>query len=195
MNIKHNKSLDIIRALAIMLVVANHAIEMTYPFGTDLKAVEIYNSMPLYNQIFQYVIFTLGRLGVPLFFMLTGYLLLTRNFDLNGIKHFYTHNFLRLLLVWYLWLVLYNLFLCGVEGAPFSIKQLALEILLIKDVNLMHVWYMREIIIIYAIIPIISIILNLISKYIPAYFVVILLFFYSVINDLLGEAVRKPKVR
>ena len=114
-------------------------------------------NMTFMYQLFQFVIFTMGRLGVPLFLMLTGFLLVTREYDTREkIIRFYKKNFFGLVLVWYVWILLYNVFFLIFDQKQFVIKDILLELLLLRTVPLAHSWYMNLIIIIYAIIPVLS---------------------------------------
>lgn len=178
-----NYSLDIIRTFAILFVVANHAIEMIFPFAGKDGIVEPFCCMPVIYQIFQFFIFTTGRLGVPLFFMLTGYLLVTRDYTTKDkIIRFYRKNFLGLILVWYAWVFLYNVFFFVFEQKPLEIKDILGELLLIKKVPLMHTWYMKEIIIIYSFLPLLSCVIKKTSPII----LVVGILFVSFVNSLFG---------
>lgn len=180
-----NYSLDVIRTISILFVVANHAIVLLFPFSSKTDGVELFCKMTLTNQIFQFVIFTIGRFGVPLFFMLTGYLLVTRDYSTKDkILKFYKKNLLGLVLVWYVWILLYNVFFLVFEQKQIVINDMLLELLLIKNVPLMHTWYMNEIIIIYALIPLLAYILNKIGY--PQLFIIGILL-VVVTNDLFGD--------
>ena len=173
-----NLSLDVIRALAIVFVVVNHSIEFIFPFGYNNR--ESFCTMPYTYQSFQFIMFTLGRLGVPLFFMLTGFLLLSRNYDSKEkIVRFYKKNFIVLLAVWYFWIVLYNLFFLVMEQKPIVFRDIMSELLLYKKVPLMHTWYMKEIIMIYAILPLLSI---AIKSFGHIRMIIIVIFLISLIN-------------
>lgn len=172
-------SLDVIRAFAILFVVANHAIELIFPFG----AIQ-YQSMSFAYQIFQFIVFTTGRLGVPLFLMLTGYLLVPRDYSTKEkILNFYKRNFIGLILVWYIWIILYNLFFLFFEHKQFVLSDVISEFLFVHNVPLMHTWYMKEIIIIYSILPVLSIVIKRL-KSIPIVIVIILVI--AIINNLFG---------
>ena len=133
-------------------------------------------------QSFQFIMFTLGRLGVPLFFMLTGFLLLSRNYDSKEkIIRFYKKNFIVLLAVWYFWIVLYNLFFLVIEQKPIILRDIISEFLLFKKVPLMHTWYMKEIILIYAILPLLS---NAIKRIGHIRIIITVIFLISLINKL-----------
>lgn len=149
--------LDFVRAIAILLVVVNHSIEHVFPFYSGSEFFEV----SCVGQFFQFSMFTLGRLGVPLFFMLTGYLLVARQYDTRSkILNFYKKNLLGLYVLWCVWIVLYNVFLYYYDDSSIVLKDLLLECLLIKAVPLMHSWYMRDILLIYVFLPFLSIVLN-----------------------------------
>ena len=159
--LNRNYALDVIRTVAILLVVANHAIEMLFPFHYKTNGFELFCCMSFTRQFFQFFVFSMGRMGVPLFFMLTGFLLVTRDYDTKEkIVKFYKKKLLGLIFVWYVWILLYNVFLLLFEQKSFMIKDIILELLFIKIVPLMHAWYMNEVVIIYAIIPLLSYVLK-----------------------------------
>lgn len=75
--------IDNIRALATAFVVLCHVTESIYSLNTegmDMLADE--------QQVIALSMFTLGRLGVPMFFFLSGYLLLDSEYDGNKTKIF-----------------------------------------------------------------------------------------------------------
>ena len=182
--LNRNYSLDVIRALAIICVVANHSIELLFPFDYKTNGVELFCDMSFTYQVFQFVVFTMGRLGVPLFFMLTGYLLVTREYDTKEkIIKFYRRNFLGLVLVWYVWILLYNTYFAIFGQKQFVIQDVLSELFLIRQVPLTHTWFMNEIITIYAIIPVLSYFLKKVG-HIQEFVVGILLL--SAINSYFG---------
>lgn len=76
---KHRKrdiSIDFIRALAILLVVIVH----TAPFSVPESQIPFFHAA--------------GSLGVPLFVMLTGYLMLDRPYETNYLHIFLKRNLL-----------------------------------------------------------------------------------------------------
>lgn len=68
--------IDIVRGIAIFFVVLCHAIDNIY----FTQNADIANSSILL-QLFIFTSFTLGRLGVPLFLFISGYLLLQCKYD------------------------------------------------------------------------------------------------------------------
>lgn len=76
---------DGVRAIAILLVLLNHSLE----YVVDLSPQRFSS----YEPIIKYsatLVFLLGRLGVPFFLFLTGYLILSKSLtNLFEIKNFY----------------------------------------------------------------------------------------------------------
>ena len=157
---------------------------MIFPFQYKTNGVELFCEMSLTYQIFQFVVFTMGRLGVPLFFMLTGYLLVTRDYSTKEkIIKFYKRNFLGLVIIWYVWIIIYNVFFFVFEQKQFVIQDILLELILVKNVPLMHTWYMNEIIVIYAIIPLLAYILNKMGH---AHYFIVGILLVVVMNSVFG---------
>ena len=63
--------LDVARTIAIIMVVLNHATEHIYKLN-----INFFEHLSFSSKIFAHMAFTTGRLGVPIFLFLTGYLLL-----------------------------------------------------------------------------------------------------------------------
>ena len=72
--------LDYARTFAILCVIVVHSTESIYPINADTMAM-----LPFVKKIIVISLFTFGRLGVPVFLFLTGYLLLDRTYDDKGI--------------------------------------------------------------------------------------------------------------
>lgn len=141
-------SLDIIRAIAILMVILNHAVESIFKLETYEAAI-LYNTL---NPVT--LIFTIGRLGVPLFLMLTGYLLIHRDFDSPGsIKRFWVHNLLSIIVTWEIWLVLYNIFLAWLNETPFDFISWGRQALFVDKLSITHSWYVPMIIGVYIFLP------------------------------------------
>ncbi len=143
-------SLDIIRSLAIIFVLLNHSVESYFKLEEYDVAIG-YNTMGNSGIMF---LFTIGRLGVPLFLMLTGYLLLDRDFDKPGaIKRFWLHNLLSLVITWEIWLLLYNIFLSIHNEVPFDTFGWIRQMCFTELPEITHSWYLPMIIGIFVFIP------------------------------------------
>ena len=82
--------LDEVRSLAIILVVLGHLIRI---FSHDFASWQICSA-----------VFSLTRIGVPLFFTVSGALLLTRKHD---IRQFLEKRFKRVFLPFAFWIIVY----------------------------------------------------------------------------------------
>lgn len=152
---KRNWSLDFIRAVAAFLVVLNHAVVLCYPIDSGNIV-----HLSAKDQLFSLTAFTLGRIGVPLFLLLTGYLLLPRMYNEARITRFYRHNLLPMFLVWELWTLLYQFYIAWYEGTSFGFASYIRRALLLELVGLPHAWYMPMILGIYLFLPFVAVALS-----------------------------------
>lgn len=168
--------MDVIRAVAIFLVVLNHGIELTYGFYPYAM-----NALSTGEEIYACVGLTLGRLGVPLFLMLSGYLLLPRKYDFQSIKKFYRKNLLPLLLTWEIWVLLYAIYLGVRNGTGFDVRQYVRSALFLGEIDLTHTWYVPTIIGIYLFLPFVAIAVQKVNwKIVLGISAVILVYVYIV---------------
>lgn len=148
---RRNVSLDLIRSVAALFVVLNHVETLRYPIDRgDLSGLATGDQMLCLSG------FTLGRIGVPLFLMLSGYLLLPRTYDKMRIRRFYRHNLLPMLLVWEFWILVYTLYCYHLS---FDRLQYLREALFLEGAPLSHSWYMPVILGIYLFLPYVAIVL------------------------------------
>lgn len=137
-NIYSNKKrvfyFDVLRAVAILCVILCHTTRMYSPYTFDTIKHAI---PPLINVI--------GLVGVPLFFMLSGALLLNRDYDL---KDFFKKRFTRILYPAIFWIIITILLIY-----PFFNTSEIVKIILGQDKYTWFVWVMIGI---YLIIPVIN---------------------------------------
>ena len=146
------QGLDLIRAFAITCVLIVHILDVSHT-GYN---IEYYHSLSAFSKIFFFLFYTIGRLGVPLFFFLTGYLLISRDYNHDNTEKFYRHNFLTLLLTWEIWIPIYNWIAWWYYDVPFHISTLVKNMLFIEPVFVLTTWYMPVILGIYLFIPYLS---------------------------------------
>ena len=146
------KWIDVIRALAILMVVLCHATENVYSLSLDGMA-----GVSFPSALFAFTAFAFGRLGVPLFLMITGYLLLDRDYDSAKILKFWKTRWLNLLICTLIWFVIYDIFLTFYLYQPVSITDFIGNMLFLKSVEMSHVWFMAMILGMYILIPLVSI--------------------------------------
>lgn len=169
--IKRIYQLDFIRSIAVLCIVLCHTVENTYFLDFD--------SLNKLDSSISLILHAVGRLGVPFFFFITGYLLLPRSFnDGKDIVKFYRHNLLGLLITTEIWIVLQNIFLSIFFQTHFSYNTLIKDMLFLENVKIPSMWYMPVIIGLYIFVPFISNILNKFGfKYI--FFPVLCVYIYT----------------
>ena len=125
---------DYIRMLALFLVVLVH----TQPFIVE-------QTFDIHNWVL-YLIFFLGKLGVPLFVMISGALLLGK---VESNKTFFSKRLKRIILPWIFWSI--ALFVCGLQlPSSFSLVNLFKRGLIIF---LSDYWFMPMLVGLYVLTP------------------------------------------
>ena len=94
--------IDLVRAIAILTVLYIHATDGIYIISSD--AILNYT---IYSRIFNFASLFIGRIGVPFFLMITGYLLLDRVYDDERIRKFWDTSCKGLVIVTVIWAVIY----------------------------------------------------------------------------------------
>lgn len=131
---------DLLRIIAAFSVVMLHS-SAQFWYSLDINSTEwlVANS---YDALF--------RFGVPVFVMLSGALFLPKQYDLS-IKRLYTHNILRMAIIFVLWSGLYGLLDCiHFDFTQVSWKDVAKEMILGRY----HLWFLPMIAGIYMLLPI-----------------------------------------
>ena len=132
---------DTLRVFAILCVVLCHCVELAYGSSGSLS----------YS-----VLHLVGRLGVPVFFFLTGALVMSKRFDsTEGVVRFYRHNLLGLLVTAEVWVALYCLWLKS-RGVEISAGMYLRYALFLESVPYAHWWYVPTILSIYVIVPLVA---------------------------------------
>ena len=144
---------DIIRTFAIICVILCHSTEFIYSF--DYNSI---NALPIASKLFCIITFTIGRIGVPLFLFLSGALLLKKAIDDDtSVLKFYKKNLIPLIIANFLWVIIYNIFFYLTnQNIPITIKDIIDEMLFLKKIPSIQMWYFPMIIGIYLGIPFIA---------------------------------------
>ncbi len=83
--------LDLARFIAIVSITCNHALSRSF-FTHDGTRLE-YTQMSIIGSFFKAFLYVFSRIGVPIFLMISGALLLKRDYEnKETIHHFYVHN-------------------------------------------------------------------------------------------------------
>lgn len=158
--------LDVARALAIISITFNHAASRSYATheGTFVEFTHM-SYMGSFTKAFLYVF---SRIGVPLFLMISGSLLLERDYERQEVlNRFYTHNIWRLLrttIIWlfimYWYLSLFGGSILRTEGFVRALFKCLETLLFVNQITMGSMWYMPMIIAFYLMIPIFSVALK-----------------------------------
>ncbi len=140
--------MDYVRTTAIIFVVICHVIETEY---YAVRTGKLFISD--YIWYFENILFTIGRLGVPLFLLLSGALMLNREYN---VKSFYKAALLPLFLTTEIWIILNYFYYCLLYSANFSFKNLFSEMTFMRNLSFSHMWYMPMILGIYLVIPLLT---------------------------------------
>lgn len=139
-------ALDYIRVIAITLVVLLHSSTLYY---INPKGGILINE---HTSAIAFVV-SLCRAGVPLFVIISGYLLLPMQVS---IKQFFSRRFSRVLIPFVFWSIVYALF----QGGLFSDGHLmnSVKLLLYIPINFVttHMWYVYMLLGLYLLVPILS---------------------------------------
>lgn len=165
--------IDTARTIAIIAVVLCHVIETIF-FYSEVDV----NSFSLVRQSIVFGAFTFGRIGVPIFLFISGWLLLSRTYDDKKCVCFWKQNFWKLLCVTEVWTIFYYIFACLMRETSFSVLELGKQILFLKQSNMSHMWYMPMILGMYLFLPFVANTLNRVNEKL-LYFPLVIMIIYS----------------
>ena len=149
---KRIAKLDFVRFFAILNVLLIHCVEENYPMNAEQL-----NGYSMASRVLATTLFCIGRLGVPLFLFLTGYLLLGKTYTQEDTLRFYKKKVLPLLLTTEIWIVVYNyIWLWAYEGSFDGLLILQHCLFVQYDSKMEHLWYMPMIVGMYLFIPFVS---------------------------------------
>ena len=138
--------IDLIRAIAILTVLYIHATDGIYIISSD--AIMNYT---LFSRIFQFASLFIGRIGVPFFLMITGYLLLDRSYNDERVRKFWKNNCKGLIIVTIIWSAIYAVTILYVSLFSPNVNTIEAGNLFFS-----HMWYMPMIIGMYLSIPFVA---------------------------------------
>lgn len=150
-------NLDIIRIIALAFVFTIHGVETVWGVSPDglTGASEL-------TKIIVMVIYTFGRLSVPLFLFITGYLMLDKYYKKECVFTFYKTKVWKLLKIAWIWTAIYCIAGILFLNRDFSVIDIIKQFLFISDqLSAPHMWYMPAIIGVYLFIPFVS---NMLQK-------------------------------
>lgn len=162
--------LDVARAIAIVSITFNHAVNRSFSVYQDTMLE--YQSIPIGLSIIKVLLYTFSRIGVPLFLMITGALLLSRDYEgRERLERFVKHNWLQLLITTELWFVIMFIYkqlapnsILHQKGALSCLLHFIKTLLFIDPVTMDSMWYMQMILCLYLMIPLFSVALKRIPQ-------------------------------
>ena len=194
--VKSNRQLylDVARCIAIISITFNHAVNRSFDnYGNQMAE---FLSIPIASSVLKAVITVFSRIGVPLFLMISGALILTKTIEnAADIKRFYKKNLLSLLITTEIWYVLFFWFIVlvlpqnqvletqGFGGALWGMVQ---TMLFQNQLTFDSMWYMPMILCLYTTIPFVIIVIN---KLRPSYGVMLLPAGIVAVNNIILPAI------
>lgn len=186
--------LDVARVIAILSITLNHAVNRSYDnYGNQM--VE-YFALPLASTLFKTVISVFSRIGVPLFLMITGVLILNKKMEnASDVKRFYRHNLLSLFItteIWYVlmyWFLVLPKVLSARMGWGAAIGGMFGTVLFQNQTTMGSMWYMPMILSVYATLPFAVMVKDKLSgsKEKLLYLPVVLLFAVSMVQPFINK--------
>ena len=145
--------LDVARTIAILMVLLIHTVE-------DLEySIILNNNLHISNikWFIETLLFIIGRIGVPIFCMLSGALMGKRKID--NLKEHYKYRVFSMMRVTIIWMIIYRIlfyFLYDKNQELLNIKNIIKELVLFNPSTANHLWFMPMIIGIYIMMPFIN---------------------------------------
>lgn len=131
--------IDVVKFVAVVFVILAHVVWVTEQSNHD--GCGLPTNLMTINRI-------IASLGVPLFMMVSGTLLMKKGFETKAdIMAFYRHGLFPLVVTAEIWIVVY----CLIALRPFTFKELILNMVLVHKPEV-HLWYVRVIVIYYLLI-------------------------------------------
>jgi surface polysaccharide O-acyltransferase-like enzyme len=131
---------DLIRVVAIYLVVMIHV---------SGQLTNVWGQIPVDQWMIANIYGAVARISVPLFFMISGYLLLPRS---ESLRIFYTKRMTKVLIPFIVWSLIYLFWFCG-NHANVCTVNLVSQLLLVRG-TYYHLWFLYSLISIYFILPV-----------------------------------------
>ena len=150
--------LDVARVIAIISISLNHAVNRSYDNYTNQMAE--YLVLPMGSTLLKVLISVFSRIGVPLFLMITGVLILNKKMDdAADVKRFYRHNLLSLFItteIWYVimyWILAVGDGVIAKQGWLSAIGGMFSTMLFQNQTTMGSMWYMPMILCVYTTLP------------------------------------------
>jgi surface polysaccharide O-acyltransferase-like enzyme len=188
--------LDVARVIAIISISLNHAVNRSYRNYSGQMAE--FFAIPMASTLFKVLISVFSRIGVPLFLMITGVLILNKKMDdASDVKRFYKHNLLSLFITTEIWyFLMYWFLIIGSNGIRDNgwrsvILGMFSTMLFQNQTTMGSMWYMPMILCVYTTLPFVVMVKDKLSDskskllYLPLGLLFVVAMLLPGINDLL----------
>jgi surface polysaccharide O-acyltransferase-like enzyme len=160
-----NYTIDVIRFIAIFMVILLHSSGFPYRFLNPAVT-----GMDVVNWLSTTTYAAAGLLGVPLFVMLTGVLLLDPNREEEPLKVFYKKRLDRIGLPFIFWTVIYFAWTFGVLGQPLTLMSMVQGL---ASGAYTHLWYLYLLMGLYALTPVLRVLVRHLDRKLYLYLLII----------------------
>lgn len=171
LNAKRQYYLDIARVIALFAIVLNHAVSRSFAVRHGQMAE--FHTIPLSLTLIKAACGIFSNLGVPLFLMITGALILNKPMDTAAdVRRFYKHNLLPLFITTEIWLALIYWFkilfddaypVLFTEGFFPALWGMVKTMLFLDQVTFASMWYMPMILCLYTTLPLLAMVKSKLS--------------------------------
>ena len=153
--------MDVARAVAILSVTLNHAVNRAY--SNYHNQLEEFLHISMASTLLKTGVTVFSHLGVPLFLMLSGALLLRKRFSGPAeVGRFYRHNLGRIVITMELWLAIFYWFRVAMDGIwqqhslAGHLLAMVRTMLLVNPLTMDSMWYMPMIVCVYTLVPLLA---------------------------------------
>ena len=141
---KRSVAVDFMRIIAIMAVVCVHTLPV--PLLAEQGAATFISA----------AVGSLSKIGVPLFLIITGYLMLDRDYTGSRLVRFFKHNYLPLVISYEIWVIIATAMKLITNPSIDTVMDGLRAVLCIGEPFMIHLWYMQMLLGIYLFIPVIA---------------------------------------
>ncbi len=151
-----SQGIPLVGIIGMMLMLLCHAAQDIYGIGyADMP------EMSILMQIAGFTLFSVGRVGIPVFIMLLGFKLLSEDYGSRELRLAYFKNkVLPMLVTWEIWVVIYEVFLHVWDGRDIGIMVWLRHALLIDVLDYSHAWFARMFLIMMIAVPYLALFLQ-----------------------------------
>lgn len=160
-----NFSVDLIRCIAIILVIMVHTSGFPYRFPND-----VVSSLDIVNWFSTNVYDAIAMVGVPLFVMLTGALLLNPDKVDEPLRVFYKKRFTRIGIPFIFWTLVYFVWFFNVRQNPVTLFNIEQGLL---GGSYPILWYMYLLFGLYSVTPILRVLVKHLNRQLFAYLLIL----------------------